>query len=181
MVEGGIDENTVCTLTLGEDYNIDLAMALDLPMALNADIQLEGTIGDLSETFQDIAGLNLKVGEVGIVIETTSTLPIELSANVIAVDKEGKKVDGIALKLEGSVGGCGQNGAPKTSTLNVSVGGDLNKLQYVDALVYTLKGATSAEEAAYFNINQYLLAKAYVKIKDGVSLDISNLMEKDEE
>ena len=99
----------------------------------------------------------------------------------MALDKEGKKVEGIALNLNGSIGGCEKNGAPKTSTLNVSVGGDLNKLQYVDAISYKLKGAVSAEEVACFNTNQYLWAKAYVSIKDGVSLDISNLMEKDEE
>ena len=181
MVEGGIDENTVCTLALGDDYKIDLGFGLELPVALNADVQLDGIFGDLSETFQELAGLNLKVGEVGIVIETTSTLPIELSAEVMALDKEGKKVEGIALNLKGSIGGCEKNGAPKTSTLNVSVGGDLDKLQYVDAISYKLKGVTTAEEAAYFNVNQYLLAKAYVRIKDGVSLDISNLLENDEE
>lgn len=179
-IEGSVDENTVCTLALGEDYNIDLAMSLDLPVALNAEVVMSGEFGDLSGTFKDIAGLNLKVGEVGIVIETTSTLPIELSAEVMALDKEGKKVEGIALNLDGSIGGCGQNGAPKTSTLNVSVGGDMNQLQYVDAISYKLRGATSGEEAAHLNTNQFLVAKAYVRIKDGVSLDIADLFVEDE-
>lgn len=176
MVEGGVDENTVCTLALGQDYNIDLAFELDLPVALNADIQLNGKFGDLSATFQDIADLNLKVGEVGIIIETTSTLPIELSAEVKAVDKDGNKVEGITLNVNGSIGGCNNNGTPKTSTLGVSVGGDLNQLQYVDAIEYTLRGAPTAEEAAYFNINQYLSAKAYARIEEGVTFDIAKLL-----
>ncbi|MBR5454823.1 MAG: hypothetical protein IKV60_03415, partial [Rikenellaceae bacterium] len=175
-VEGGIDENTVCTLALGEDYNIDLAFALDLPVALNADVQLQGTFGELSDTFKDIAKFNLNVGEVGIVIETTSTLPIELSAEVVAVDKDGKKVNGIELKVEGSIGGCGKNGAAKISTLGVSVGGELTQLQYVDAINYTLRGTTTAEEAAYFNTNQYLSAKAYARIEEGVTFDIAKLL-----
>ena len=176
MVEGSIDENTVCNLALGEDYNIDLAMALDLPVALNADIQLEGVFGDLGGTFDKIVEYDLNIGEVGIVIETKSTLPIELSAEVMAVDSLGNKVDGIELNIEGTIGGCENNGAPKTSTLAVSVSGDITKLKDVDALKYTLKGAITAEEAAYFNINQYLTAKAYARIEEGVTFDLEMLL-----
>jgi hypothetical protein len=176
MVEGSIDENTVCNLALGEDYNIDLTMALDLPVALNADIQLEGVFGDLGGTFDKIVEYDLNIGEVGIVIETKSTLPIELSADVMAVDSLGNKVDGIELNIEGTIGGCENNGAPKTSTLAVSVSGDITKLKDVDALKYTLKGAPTAEEAAYFNINQYLTAKAYARIEEGVTFDLEMLL-----
>ena len=49
-IEGCVDENTVCTLTLGDDYNFDLNVALDLPVALNANIQKKGVFGDLSGT-----------------------------------------------------------------------------------------------------------------------------------
>ncbi|MBO5656003.1 MAG: hypothetical protein J6R87_02990, partial [Rikenellaceae bacterium] len=75
-----------------------------------------------------------------------------------------------------SIDVCEKNGTPKTSTLAVSVGGDITKLQYVDAIVYTLKGAITAEEAAYFNINQYLTAKAYARIEEGVTFDLEMLL-----
>ena len=178
-IEGCVDENTVCTLALGDDYNFDLNVALDLPVALlNTNIQKKGVFGDLSGTFEQIVGYNLKVGEIGIVINATSTLPIELSAELKAIDKDGQQVEGIVLTVDGSIGGCGKNGAPKTSTLAVLVSGNMDNLQYIDAIAYTLSGATTGEEFAYININQYMMATAYARIEEGVTFDLKTLLEK---
>lgn len=175
-VEGAIDEQTVCTLALGEAYQFDLDFSVDVPVALNADLELEGSFGELSGTFEEVAGWGIQINEVGVVIETESTLPMDLSAAVKALDKDGKEVEGIKLDITGSIGGCGSDGQAKHSVLGVSFSGNIDNLNQVESIAYTLRGAVGGGNAAQFNTNQFLRAEAYVQAKKGVTFDIVTLM-----
>ena len=163
-----IDQDQLAQLEPGKEYEVSGMAAVDTPLSFTADSRL-----DLSIPIED-AKMNLDV--VGLKkailkLDATSTIPLDFSASVQALDGNGNVIQDISAKTDVPIAG-GTIAAPATTavTVTLTTGGDLR----FDGLVLQLSAASNPQVAGtHLNQAQGLEFRNLVlSLPDGVQVKL---------
>ena len=163
-----INQDQLALLEPGKEYEVSGMAAVDTPLSFTADSRL-----NLSLPIED-AKLNLDV--VGLKkailkLDATSTIPLDFSASVQALDGNGNVIQDISAKTDVPIAG-GTIAAPATTavTVTLTTGGDLR----FDGLILQLSAASNPQVAGtHLNQAQGLEFRNLVlSLPDGVQVKL---------
>ena len=170
-------------------YNIEYQYEVLLPLEFDGNLDLSATtsVNGLSETFATLADETkmFKVGDVGLVAEFGTTIPFNIVLSAELVNAEGT-TENVAAKL--NINNCVINGYnPATDgeksiskiDLDFDLGesGSLESLRNADGVRFKFTIYNTDSEVASLNKNQFLDGKLKLRVRDGLTVDITDLLE----
>ena len=153
---------------------------MDIPLSFSDKMSLSysDVIDGIDGTFDGLADMNIKVGDIYLVADIATTIPLDLSFDAELLGANGQKTSAKlimpseGIKIQGSADGTTE----KTSSVRLGIDfGEDNKvsnLADVSAIRLTLS-AKSASSQASLNPNQYISAQLYVELEGGITVDIN--------
>ena len=160
--------------TVSYDYSVDIPLSFSDKMSLSYSDVIDGIDG----TFDGLADMNIKVGDIYLVADIATTIPLDLSFDAELLGTNGQKtsakliIPNEGIKIQGSTDGTTE----KTSSVRLGIDfGEDNKvsnLADVSAIRLTLS-AKSASSQASLNPNQYISAQLYIELEGGITVDIN--------
>ena len=185
------DKNEIITIDLAKakaGYNIEYQYSFVMPIEVDGDtsVSFESTILELGETFAELADTanGLKVGDVGLVAEFGSTIPVNVVLSAELVNANGT-TDGVEARL--NINNCviaGYNketdGEKKISTIDLDFdlgeSGSLAGLKTADGVRFKLSIYGANNSATPLTKDQYLDCKLKLRVRDGLTIDIFDLL-----
>ena len=161
-----IDKDELARLEVGAEYEVTGRASVDTPLSFSADSRL-----DLSIPIED-AKLNLdQIGlkKALLKMDVTSTIPMDFSASVDALDGDGNVIRDISAKTDVPIAGGSIDAPAKTGvTVTLTTGGDLR----FNGLVLRLSAASNQQVAGtHLNQSQGLEFKDLVlSLPDGIQV-----------
>jgi hypothetical protein len=133
----------------------------------------------------------LKVGDVGLVAEFGSTIPFDLKLSAELINKEGT-TDGIEAALNisngGFIYGWTESNGDNPNISRLEIGFDLGDshslaaLKNVDGIRLSFSIMdTDSNETAALSKNHYLNGKLKLRVRDGLTIDIMELLNNSKE
>lgn len=185
------DSSKSCTIDLAsikqDGLSIDYQYEVVIPLSFDGDLKIsyESSVNGLNEVFAELAsyGNSLTVNDIGLMAEFGTNIPFNIVLEAELINKEGT-TEGISAKLDiekGVIEGyTPEYGEKRTSNLiiNFNLGEEksLAALKNVDGLrfkfaIYNADGDTSS-----LNAQQFLDGKLKLRVREGLSLDIFELL-----
>ena len=172
------------TLEINYDYNVTIPVALNDKLS----IRYAGEVGDLNEIFAQLAGYNVRVGDVVLVAEVTNTTPLALKAKAELYDLDGMKSDAQATFEEGHgrINGSKDGVTPEVSTLRLALGTDagdglvVDNLTSIDKLTFEVTAQSDAQTDVALREEQYIAAKLWIEVDGGITIDINDFIASEE-
>ena len=165
------------------DYQYEVLLPLTFDGALN--ISYESKADGLNATFKEIGSAvnGLTVNDVSLLAEIGTNIPFDMIVTAELINENGT-TDGIDAKLniEECVikGYTPEYGEQRTSNvvLNFDLGESksLESLQKVDGLRFKFTICNTEQESATLNKSQFLKGKLKLRLRDGLSIDIVELL-----
>lgn len=171
-----------------DNYELKYDYSLELPIELNAQtgITYEQTV-DFTKMkggnpFEQLAELDyIKVGDVAVLADVTTTLPLELVASADMLDADGKVIEGLIVLPEdgNSIVGSKDGVAEATSTLRLELhlvdDGCIAQLSNVAAISFRLQAKGVDESSVALSDEQYVEAELTLELAGGVTADLKAL------
>lgn len=183
--------NEVMTLHMIDALAMDVSVDLSLPIAFDdkLSIKYEDTISIVDEAGKSpIAEVlssteGIKVGDVALIAEIETNLPLELAASTVLLDKDGNQLptklgfDENNNKIQGSKDG---KEAVK-STLRIifdlaAEDGSLAELKDIHSVKLAVSAKSVAEKVTSLNDDQFIGATLKFEIAGGVTVDIEEYL-----
>jgi hypothetical protein len=151
-------------------------------------ISYAGEVGELNEIFTQLAGYDVRVGDVVVVAEVTNTTPLALEAQAELFNVDGSKSDAQATFEEGHgrIGGSKDGVTPEVSTLRLALGTDggngivVDDLTSIDKLTFAVSAASDAVGDVALRDEQYIAVKLWIEIDGGITIDINDFIASEE-
>ena len=188
--EIGVDGSERQTLYVPEKLEINYDYNITIPVALNDKLSISyaGEAGELNEIFAQLAGYNVRVGDVVLVAEVTNTTPLALEAKAELFNLDGSKSDAQATFEEGHgrIGGSKDGVTPAVSTLRLALGTDAGgglvagDLTAIDKVTFELSAESDAEGDVALREEQYIAAKLWIEIDGGITIDVNDFIASEE-
>ena len=161
----------------GANYNCSLAYDLFAPLAFGEDFNFSYDL--------DINDIGLDMNEVGIksaslVLDVINSIPLNLNVSAKALDKEGKPVEGMELKVLGDIA-SGVQSNPTTTHVEISLNSKDTGVN-LDALSLTLSasGPDAKHLGTALNVKQGLKIEGIsLRLPDGVTVDLTDIFQTD--
>ncbi len=159
------------TYELGHTYRFNAEYEAIIPLAFGPDMKLvyshEETNWD-----EDLSKYNFK--EVEVSLSATSTLPLEMKPEAIALDRNGNELNTVKATVRGTIAPCASVAQPVKSEISVILTSDGENIGGLDGvrIVFT---ACSAEGVYDVNLNSgqsLLLEDIKVAVRGGVTIDL---------
>ena len=170
------------------EYQYDVLLPLEFDG--NLDLSAETTISDLNETFASLAdeASMFKVGDIGLVAEFGTTIPFNIVLSAELVNAEGT-TENVAAKL--NINKCVINGydASKGGEKSVSKidldfdlgeSGSLEGLRNADGVRFKFSIYSTDAEVAALNKEQFIDGKLKLRVRDGLTIDINEILNTEE-
>ncbi len=161
-----IDKDQLALLEPGTEYEVSGQASVDTPLSFTADSRLDLSIPiDNAKMDLDVVGLKKAV----LKMNATSTIPLDFSASVQALDGNGNVIPDISAKTDVPIAGGSVDAPVKTEvTVTLTTGGDLR----FDGLVLRLSAASNPQVAGiHLNQSQGLEFKDLVlSLPDGIQV-----------
>ena len=161
-----IDKEQLALLEPGTEYEVSGQASVDTPLSFTADSRLNLSI-PIEKAKLNLQYIGLK--KAVLTMDATSTIPLDFSAVVQALDGDGNVIQDISAKTDVPIAG-GSIAAPKKTEVSVTLttGGDLR----FDGLVLHLSAASNAQVAGtHLNQSQGLEFKNLVlTLPDGIQV-----------
>lgn len=182
------DPTKEVVLYTADDYTLNYEYSLELPIELNSDTQvcyeqsvdLAGDGGD--NIFESLAELeSVKIGDVAVIADVATTLPLELLACVDMLDAEGNVIKDLVVLPEGgntiagSKDGITASHSELRIELNLADDGRISQLSNVAGIRFKLEAKGAAEEAVALDDEQYVEAALKVELSGGITADLEEL------
>lgn len=182
------EEITIDVKEAAKGYNIEYQYEVLLPFEFDGDVELgyQTSLGGLNKTFATLADQtkSLKVGDVGLIAEFATTIPFNVVLSAELINAEGT-TEGIAARL--NINDCVIKGYNKEKDGEKSVSkidldfdlgesGSLEGLRAADGVRIKLAIYDTGAESAVISGDQYLEGKLKLRLRDGVSVDIFELL-----
>ena len=177
-IEAGTDPSVSCVIEPSHEYIVEAAYSLEVPFEFGegCTVTYRDTIPDLPE----IVGQLLAMGDLVLTGEITSNLPIEVDMKVDLLDLDGNR---IALDESASwqkIEGCTPDGEPGTTELYLGLQKkDATEVNGVSAIELEFNLATVA--GVPLSDHCFLQASLQALVPNGVSMDVNELMNENEE
>lgn len=179
----------VIELYVADEFVINYDYSLKLPIELNSDTSI---VYEQEFMFVEEDGENplsmladlpsIKVGDVAVIADITTTLPLELVASAELLDADGKKMNGLlVLPEEGnSIVGSADGKTPAESSLRLELclddyDGDIKRLVDVAGISFKLEAKGAGEDGAPLLDEQYVEAVLKLELSGGITADLKEL------
>jgi hypothetical protein len=174
-------------------YDIEYQYEVLLPFEFdgNIDLAYATTLSGLNETFVSLAEQtqSIKVGDIGLIAEFGTTIPFNIVVSAELVNKEGT-TEGVAARL--NISDClieGYNaekdGEKKISKIDLDFdlgeSGSLEGLKNADGVKLKFTIYNTDAEIAALNKNQFIDGKLKLRVRNGLTIDVSDLLKGMEE
>lgn len=171
-----------------DNYELKYDYSLELPIELNnaTGITYEQTVDftkmNGGNPFEQLAELDyIKVGDVAVLADVTTTLPLELVASADMLDADGKVIEGLIVLPEdgNSIVGSKDGVAEATSTLRLELhlvdDGCIAQLSNVAAISFRLHAMGIDDSSVALSDEQYVEAELTLELAGGVTADLKAL------
>lgn len=183
--------NEVMTLHMIDALEMDVSVDLSLPIAFDdkLSIKYEDTISIVDEAGKSpIAEVlssteGIKVGDVALIAEIETNLPLELAASTVLLDKDGNE---LATKLgfdenNNKIQGSKDGKEAVKSTLRIifdlaAEDGSLAELKDIHSVKLAVSAKSVAEKVTSLNDDQFIGATLKFEIAGGVTVDIEEYL-----
>ena len=181
------DSSVEHTLYAADNYSVVYNYSVDIPLDFGNrfDISYSDIATGLSDTFSDLTDKNISVGDITIIASVENSTPLDLKVSAELADIYGKPTGAKAIvDINNDTAYGSDNGEIRTSEIRIalSLGDDnsIKTLEEVDGVKFTLN-ALSPKSGIRLNRNQTLSAKLKLNIKGGITADLNELFEEEEE
>ena len=184
-LEVGIDDSEMVTVYVPEgdiaisyDYSIEVPIELDNSLKIRYHDEISG----LGSTFEQIAGLDVKVGDVALIATVSNSTPLQLGANVVLKDKDGNKTTAqVRIAGDGMILGSEDGINVKESVLRLELDlgetGDIQLISEIDAVEFELEATSAAGESAVpLKLDQGVGVQLQVELSGGVTVDVESFL-----
>ena len=179
--------STVYASPAGMSINYDYSVVVPLQSRDDLDVTFEMTLDGFSETWEGLEEYDIRVGDIAIVAEAQSTLPLGLVIEeLVALDIDGEPTDAQIVLPEGKneIRASKDGSTPATTTLELQLKLDadhsITSITHVDGLRFKVRAKGEADERVWVNENQWLSFAAKLCIDGGITVDIRDFMENEE-
>ncbi len=182
-VEFSTDENVTHTIYVTDNYTISYGYDVSIPLAFNNNLSLtiEDTAEDLADTFEDVADQNITIGDVALIADVASTIPLDFEFEAELLNAQGEptvaKLD--IPKSNNTLKGSadGKTEANSTLRLGLKLGkdGNISQLAEIDAIRFKLVAKRSHSGSASLNAEQYISVKLKLEISGKINADLDNI------
>lgn len=167
------------------DY--DYSVVVPLQSRDDLDVTFEMTVDGFSETWEGLDEYDIRVGDVAVLAEVQSTLPLGLVIEeLVALDIDGEPTDAQIKLPEGKnelrASKDGVEPATTSFELQLELDADsrLTAITHVDGLRFKVRANGEAAERIWVNENQWLSLAAKLRLNGGVTVDLRDFMEGEE-
>ena len=164
-----IDKEQLALLEPGTEYEVSGQASVDTPLSFTADSRLNLSI-PIEDSKLNLQYIGLK--KAVLTMDATSTIPLDFSASVQALDDKGNVIQDISAKTDVPIAGGSIAAPTKTAvTVTLTTGGDLR----FDGLILHLSAASNAQVAGtHLNQSQGLEFKNLIlTLPDGIQLNVN--------
>lgn len=170
-VEAKVPSNKEYTFTLGTDYRLDVDYKAIVPLAFGPELEFTYST-DETEWNEDLDKYSFNEALVTISVE--NTVPLDMTPNVIALDREGNEIRDITAKVEGFVK-AGKQDAPTTAELKVRLTSKASNLGNLDGVRLSFKATCPGSMSGVpLNKSQALrFTDIRIKLIGGVNIDLN--------
>ncbi len=180
--------STVYATPGGMSINYDYAVVVPLQSRKDLDVVFEMTLDGFSETLAELSEYDIRVGDVKITAEAESTLPLGLVIEeLVALDIDGNPTDAQIVLPEGKneIRASKDGKEPATTVLELQLQLDaehsIASIANVDGIRFKVRAKGEADERTWVNENQWLSFAAKLHIKDGITVDLRDFFEEEDE
>ncbi len=181
-------EITIDLKKAAEGYDIEYQYEVFMPLEFDGDIDLayETSISGLCETFTELADSTngLKVGDVGLIAELNTTIPFNIVLSAELINAEGT-TEGVAARL--NINNCviegydkERDGEYRTSKIDLDFdlgeSGSLEGLKNADGLKLKFAIYNTDADVAALSASQFLEGKLKLRVRNGLTIDIFDLL-----
>jgi hypothetical protein len=182
-VEFSTDENVNHTIYITDNYTISYDYNVSIPLTFNSklDLSIEETVKDLAGSFKELADKNITIGNVALVADVASTIPLELLFDAELLNAQGEPtVANLDIPKGGNIlkgSADGKTVANSTLRLGLKLGekGNINQLSEVDAIRFKLAAGRSHSGSVSLNAEQYISVKVRLEISGRINADLDNI------
>lgn len=177
------------TLYTADEYKLKCSYEFDMPIAIGSEMGIHYSDelsfenmkgGNPFESLAEIDGI--KVGDVAIIANVTTTLPVDLTASAYFLDNEGKELEGLVVLPEdkNTIYGSEDGTTPKESEVRLEIylddDGDIRQLANIGAIGFALDAdAATEEDVVALNDKQYVSVKLQLELTGGITFDLEAL------
>lgn len=180
--------STIYATRGGMSINYDYSVVVPLQSRKDLDVVFEMTLNGFSETLTELAEYDIRVGDVKITAEAESTLPLGLVIEeLVALDVDGNPTDAQIVLPEGKneIRASKDGTTPAATELELQLELDAERsiasIANVDGIRFKVRAKGEADERTWVNENQWLSFAAKLHIKDGVTVDLRDFFEEEDE
>ncbi len=182
-VRSKTDETHTVDLTK-PSYTITYGYSVAIPLEFgrSLDISYEDTVTGLGDTFADITDREISVGEIAVIAEFSTDIPLDLLLSAEFVDADGNPTDikaelGTDNIIKGHDPKSGKKTTASTITIKLDLGedGSLKRLETVDGLKFGINLRNNGSDYSALNSQQMISGVLKLRIKDGITIDLDKL------
>lgn len=171
---------TQSTYSIGYDY----AVEIPLEFGHAFDISYDSTVSGLKGLFEGVAEMPFvsSVGEVAIIADFTTTIPLDFLLETECLDENGNPTDvqvvfGADNMIHGHHPEDAEPEAHSSLVLKLDLGedGSVSRLADIDALRFKLNLRNNSHTPSALSPDQLIFAKLRLRIRDGITLDFDKL------
>ena len=169
-------------ISYGYSVDIPLEFGSEFDISYGMDLELGDMLSDLGEGDDSVMTLldMVEVGEVAIVADFATTIPLDFVLNAECLDKDGKPtVAQITFEkgknlIRGHHPEDGEEETHSTVVLKLDLGkeGRIGALTDIDVLRFNLNLRNTSELSSRLSPDQWLSGKTTLRIRDGVTVDL---------
>ena len=176
------------TLHMIDELSLTAGVKFTLPVAFDDQlgISYNDTINILDEGKSPFAGLveieSLKIGDVALIMEVATTLPLEFEATTTLLDAEGNELPTkIGFfdnynKITGSKDGVTASESTLRMAIDLAGDGSLKQLEDIANVALNLAVRSTSEGVVSLKKEQYVSATLKLEIDGGVTVDVDELL-----
>ncbi|MCM1348352.1 MAG: hypothetical protein NC338_02990 [Firmicutes bacterium] len=166
-----VPANKEYTFVLGSNYDLQAEYQAIIPLAFGPDLQFSYTT-DEAGWDEDLSKYSFK--EAVATVDVVSSAPLELTPEVIALDRNGNEISDITVSVEGQVA-PGSIALPSTSTLKVNLRSNAANIGNLDGVRFTFKATCPPGfTGTPLNENQSVkFTNIRLKLIGGVGVDLN--------
>lgn len=163
--------DTECPVTLGEDYRLDIKHTIVAPLAFGKDLRFTYISHDKGWN-EDLYKYSFK--EALVTLDVENTVPVDMVAEVNALDKNGNVIKDVTAEVSGTVkAGC--IGQKIKSQLSVTLRSESKNIGNLDGIQFVFT-ATSSDRYVGTALNQeqeVRFTNIKVKLLGGIGIDLN--------
>lgn len=176
------DSENQATLYAADQYIISYDYSVDVPLVFDQtmDITYSDTSDSFGDTFDDLSDKDIKVGDIYVIAEITTTIPLNLMMNAELVDAQGNPTEvkliipDEGITIQGSKDGKSENVSSVRMGLDLGEDNNARNLAQIEALRMVLRANSSGNQVT-LNTEQYISAQLFIELKGGITVDLETL------